>query len=153
MSSCSSQNLESYLPLYDTVPEKWEEGRIFLIEQLKSISNAVNIRSIGWYLDEELLSGKQFFPGTLDNQAFRSIFRIVVDFSPLVIGLNTKPHGINVDANFRLINLYGAGSNTATFTGHPFNQPNITYDATNIYITSDAAFQVGQAVFEYLQEQ
>lgn len=152
MSIPTSQIFESYVPVYDYVPEKWEEGRQFLVEQLKKISNAVNIRAIGWYLDEELISGKQFFPGTVNNQAFRTILRVVVDFSPLPIGITSKPHGVVVNSSFRLINLYGSCSDAVALTGHPINQPNITYDVTNINITSAGAFTFAQAVFEYIQE-
>jgi hypothetical protein len=148
----TSDNFDAYLPVYDTIPESWDESRPVLVEQLKRIGNAVNIRSIGWYLNEQLLSGKQFFPGTANNQTFRSIFRTVVDFSPVTTGLNTKPHGVTIDSSFRLINLYGAVTDNIAFTGHPINEPNITYDATNIYLTSDADFEFGQAVFEYILE-
>jgi hypothetical protein len=59
MQPLDSQEFESYVPVYDTVPEQWEDARAFLVEQLKKISNAVNVREIGWLLDEELLSGKR----------------------------------------------------------------------------------------------
>jgi len=58
----SSQIFESYVPVYDAVPEDWESARQFLVEHLKKISNAVNAREISFFLDEELLSGKQFIP-------------------------------------------------------------------------------------------
>lgn len=148
-----SQQFESYLPVYDYMPEKWEEARRPLLEHLKKISNAVNIREIGWFLDQEALAGKQFIPGlSTNNQDFRTILRIVIDFGPLVIGVNSKPHGILVDANFSLIDLWGAATNAVAFTGTPINQPNITYDATNINITATAAFTRAFAFFEYIQE-
>jgi len=59
-----STNYESFLPVYDTVPEGWEDARPFLVEILKKISTAVNIRTIGWMLQEQLLSGQAFVPGT-----------------------------------------------------------------------------------------
>ena len=150
MSVSQNQSFETFVPVYDTVPEKWEDARQFLVEHLKKISNAVNAREICWYLNENILSGKQFFPGT--SGEFRSIFRIVVDFTPLGIGVASKPHGITIDANFRLISLYGACSDAVAFTGQPINQPNITYDATNINITSAAAFTYASAVMEFIQE-
>ena len=58
-----SQNLESYVPAYDVVPDKWEDGRAFIVEQLKSHANALNVRTIGFYLDQELLTGNNFIPG------------------------------------------------------------------------------------------
>ncbi len=153
MTISSDQQFESYLPVYDYMPEKWEEARRPLVEHLKRISNAVNIREIGWFLDQEVLAGKQFIPGTTtNNQAFRSVLRVVVDFGGLVIGPNSKPHGVLVDANFSLVDLWGAATDAVAMTGNPINQPNITYDATNINITSAAVYTRAFAVMEYLQE-
>jgi hypothetical protein len=155
--SFSSQEFESYIPVYDTVPDKWEEARPFLVEQLKKITNALNIREIGFFLDEELLSGKQFIPpasisGT--SQQFRTILRKVIDFSPLTAGVNSQPHGIVIDVNFSLMQLYAAATNSVAFTGEPI--PNgadtIDYDSTNINITVAANYDRCWAVIEYIQE-
>ena len=155
----SSQNFESYVPVYDTVPEKWEEARDFLVEQLRKISDAVNIREIGWLLDEELLSGQQFFPaGTLSGttQQFRSVLRKVIDFSPLTIGANSKAHGITFDSNFSLIQLYAAATDSMGLTAIPIPDGTagntISMDATNIIINSTAAYDRAFAVVSYIQE-
>jgi hypothetical protein len=155
-----SQILESYVPVYDEAPATWEEGRAFLIEQLKRHANAINIREIGWYLDEELLSGKAFIPGLNDvldggsSQQFRTILRKVIIFPGLTIGVNTQPHGIFIDGNFSLIQLFGAATNATAMTGEPI--PNgadtISYDATDIIITVAAAYTRAWAVIEYIQE-
>ena len=153
-----SQQLEAFVPVYDTVPESWEEGRQFLVEMLKKISNAVNIREIGWLLDEEYLCGQSFIPGVTapgDNPGqFRSVLRKVVICGPLIIGLNTIPHGITVDANFTLIQLYGTATDNVAFTAEPL--PNggdtITLDSTNIYITVAAAWPLAYAFVSYTQE-
>jgi hypothetical protein len=155
-----SQNLESYVPVYDTVPETWEEGRQFLVEQLKKLAEAVNVREIGWFLDEELLSGKQFIPGVQiandggDSQQFRTILRKVITFPGLTIGLNTQAHGIFVDANFSLIQMFGAATNATALTGEPL--PNgadtVSYDATNVYVTVAAAYDRAWVTMEYIQE-
>ena len=146
--------LDSYLPLYDTVPEKWEEAREFFIENLKKISETTNVREIGFFLDEELLSGKQFIPAATSNQEFRSIFRMVVDCSPLVAGVNTFAHNITFDVNFTLMQLYAASTNSSTFVAQPI--PNgadtISLDATNVIITTAAAWDRCFAVIEYLLE-
>ena len=160
MNFSDSQQLESFVPVYDAAPEKWEDARPFIVEQLKRISNAVNIREIGWYLDEELLSGKAFIPGDTainylsTSQVFRQILRKVIIFPGLVPGVNVQPHNILVDANFSLIQLFGAGTNAVAFTGEPI--PNgadtISYNATNIIITVAAAYTRAWAVIEYMQE-
>jgi hypothetical protein len=148
----NSQILDSYLPAYYLVPDEWEDGRTYLVEQLKRIANAVNAREICWFLDEEVISGKQFFPGTVNNQAFRTILRVVVDFSPLGIGTTSLPHHVTVDSNFSLIELWASGTNATGLTGGPINQPNITYTATDIVITSTVAYTRCYAFMEYIQE-
>ena len=54
--------LDSFVPVYDAIPAKWEDARPFVVEQLKMMANAINIREIGWFLDEELISGRFIFP-------------------------------------------------------------------------------------------
>ena len=157
----NSQDFESYVPVYDAIPEKWEEAREFLVEQLKKVSNAINVREIGFFLDEELLSGKQFIPipemssnQSSNSQQFRTVLRKVIDFSPLTIGVNSKVHGIIFDVNFTLIQLYAAATDSVGFTAIPI--PNgintIDMDSTNININSSAAYDRCYAVVEYIQE-
>lgn len=154
-----SQQFESYVPVYDVVPEKWEDARPFIVEQLKKVSNAVNIREIGWFLDEELLSGKAFIPGINNimdggsSQVFRQIFRKVVDCGALVAGAKSVPHGITFDNNFTLIQLWVSATNSTTFQAITMSNPqNVTMDATNINITSPGIFDRSFAVIEYLLE-
>lgn len=157
-----SQNLESYVPIYDVVPEKWEEARPFLVEQLKKITIAVNTREIGWFLDQELLSGKSFIPGVNNstansgtNQSFRSILRKVIDFGPITIGLNQRAHGIVVDANFTLITLWGAATVSASSTALQIPSGGgdaISIDAVNINIISIVNADRCFAFVEFLQE-
>jgi hypothetical protein len=153
--SITSQEFESYVPLYDVVPEKWEEARADLIEYLKKISNAVNVREIGWFLDEELLSGGQFIPGTSSNNLrFRSILRKVINCSPLTAGANTFAHGITVDANFTLVHMYGAATNRSTLVAEPL--PNgidtLSMNATNVIVTVAANWPAAFVTIEYIQE-
>lgn len=158
--SMDSQNLESYVPTYDVAPEKWEEGRAFIVEQLKKQANAINVREIGFLLDQELLTGKSFIPGVNiasdggSSQQFRSILRKVIVFPGLTIGVNTQPHGITVDANFSLIQLWGSATNASTLTGEPIpnGSDTISYTATNIIITVAAAYTRAWAIMEYIQE-
>jgi len=152
----SSQQFESYVPVYDTVPEQWPEARQFLVEHLKKISNAVNVREIGFFLDEELLSGKAFIPGATipgDNPGqFRQILRKVVDCSPLVPGVNSIPHGITFDSNFTLINYWVAGTNSTAFTAINLVNPEVRMSVTNIIINSPGSYDRTFFVCEYTQE-
>lgn len=155
-----SQEFESYVPVYDVVPEKWEDAREFFVEHLKKISNAVNVRGIGFYLDEELLSGKQFIPSsstTVESSAgsnqFRSILRKVVDVSPLVAGANPGVnHGVVFDVNFTLIDLWVSGTDSVGFTARRITGNDVIMNATQIVITSPQAFDRAWCVIEYIQE-
>jgi len=154
--SFDSQIFETYVPVYDAIPDKWEEAQEFLVERLKELANAVNIREVGWLLDEEILNGQSFFPpsgisGT--SEQFRTVLRKVIDFSPLVIGVNTRAHGITFDANFSLLHQYAAAT-TSGLTARPIpnDVESITMDATNIYITATAAALRCYCTTEYIQE-
>ena len=156
MNTFSSQEFESFVPVYDTVPEKWEDAQGFLVEQLRKISNGVNSREIGFFLDEELLSGKQFIPGvTLPGNnpgVFRQVFRKVVDVSPLVVGANSFPHGITFDVNFTLVDYWVAATDSALFTAINMVYDQVDMDAINININSPAAFDRAFCVIEYMLE-
>lgn len=150
----SDENQQSYLPVYDTIPDDWEEGRQFLVENLKKISEAVNIREIGWVLQEQLLTGKNFQPTSNNSQEFRSIFRKLIPFSSLSAGSNTVAHGITFDSNFTLLQIYGAATNTSTFTAAPIpgGTMTVTMDATNVIVTSPGTFQRAWVIIEYILE-
>lgn len=161
MNPSENQILESFVPVYDVAPDKWEDAKPFIVEQFKRMANAINIREIGWFLDEELLSGKSFIPGTnnvLDaetSQQFRTILRKVIVFPGLIGGVaNTQPHDITVDANFTLIQLFGSATNSSALIGQPI--PNgtdtISYTATDIVINVAANYDRAYAVIEYIQE-
>lgn len=152
----SSQLFESYIPVYDAAPEAWEEARPFLVEQLKALANAANIRQIGWYLEEELLSGKQFIPPSGisgSSEQYRSIFRKVIDCSPLGAGANPGiPHGITFDANFTLIHIYVSGTNSTTLQARTITGNDVVMDASDVVITSPAAFDRAYCIIEYIKE-
>ncbi len=149
-----STNLDSYLPIYDSIPETWEEGRQFLVENLKKISDMVNIRQIGWYLDDELLSGQQFIPVPTSVQEYRSVFRKVLDSGPLVAGANIFPHGISFSNRFTLTHMYAAATNSGTLVAIPI--PNdverLEMDATNVTITVNDAYDRSFVIIEYMLE-
>lgn len=154
--SLDSQNFESYVNVYDAIPPKWEDARPFLVEQLKNISNGVNIRTIGWYLDVELLSGNQFIPGATapgNNPGLtRTILRKVVDLGPLVIGINVAAHGILFDSNFTLIDLWVAGTHSPTTTARVISGNDVIMNNALIITTSPQVFNRAFAVIEYIQE-
>jgi hypothetical protein len=150
-----NEEFESYVPVYDTVPEKWEDSRPFIVEMFKRISNAVNAREIGFFIDEEVLSGKAFIPsGTLTgtSQQFRQVLRKVVDVSSLVPGANSFPHGITFDANFTLVDSWVSATNSTILQAVTMVYPQVLMDATLIHITSPIAFDRAYFICEFMQE-
>lgn len=152
----TSQILQSFVPIYDAIPDKWEEAQVFLVETLKELAIAINTREIGFFLDEELISGKQFIPPTNvtgTSEQFRTILRKVVITGPLAVGLNVFPHGIVFDANFTLINMWVAATNSAILmAANISNEANLTMDAVNVNITALAAYDRSIVCIEYCQE-
>ncbi len=156
MQSSDSQILESYVPVYDAIPPTWEEGRSFIVEQLKKLANAINVREIGYFLDEELLSGKSFIPGANTgntSQQFRTILRKVVDLGPLVAGVNPPiPHGVVFDANLTSIDSWVEATNSTTLQARTLVSPELVINGPNINITSPGAFDRAFLFWEYCQE-
>jgi hypothetical protein len=155
-----SQNLESFVPVYDAVPDKWEDARPFIVEQFKKLANAVNAREIGFFLDQELLAGKLFIPGINiatdagSSQQFRTVLRIVVDVGPITAGTITVPHNITNDANYEQIALWACATNSTTLTSTVFgNSDTIRVIGPNIQIISDGTYDRCKAYLEYIQEQ
>ena len=167
----NSQEFEAFVPVYDVVPEKWEDAREFLVEHLKKISNAVNSRTIGFLLDEELLSGDQFIPTTAmsgtdssNSQPFRSVLRKVIVFGALPnTATKAVPHGIIVDSNFSLIHMWASATDPINLLAIPLpfvaspttNSIQLYMDAINIYITTQddkSHYTICYVVLEYIQE-
>src|SRR5580765_7315968 len=135
--SLTTQELDSFLPVFDALPDKWEDSRVYLVEQLKRMSDAINIREIGYFLDEELRSGKSFIPGiTIPGNnpgILRTVMRKVIITGALIAGVNPpKLHGIVFDANITLIHLWVSATNSIALTAITMSNPqNVTMDATN----------------------
>lgn len=152
MSSESSQRFESYVPVYDAIPDKWDDAQQFLTETLRKITNSLNVKEIGYYIDDEVLSGKQYTGLTATPQQFRDIFRKAIDTGAIVAGANSIAHGITFDSRFQLIDMWVAGTDSTGFTASVITDANATMDATNVTFTSPVAYDKGVVVIEYLKE-
>jgi hypothetical protein len=140
--SIDSTNLEAFLPLSNTFPEKWEEARPLLTEHFNKISNAINVRKIGRYVQEQYPTGELLYPGA--SGEYRTVFLKVVQFGSLPNSTTKSvPHGISYTNSFRLVCLYA----TSDFIGNssltiPYASPDdnkeieINIDTTNINITT-----------------
>jgi len=170
MNPMDSQNFESYVPVYDVAPENLEDLRGFIVEQLKRHANAINLREIGFFLDQELLSGKAFIPGMNNvnnggnSQQYRTVLRKVIDFGTLPnAGTKSVPHEITFDANFTLIQMFAAATDPTNFIAFPIPYDSagggdgvaLFMNATNVVITTEtnrSTYTRCFVVIEYMQE-
>jgi len=160
--------LQTYVPLYDVIPEDWENARPFFVEALKRISTAINVREIASFLDQELLTGGQFIPGAnatpqQSPDQYRDILRKVIVFGALP-NATTKSiaHGIAYDNRFSLINLWLAATDPIGLTSFSLQYYSIaagdiilSLTNTNVVVTtaSDYSAYTRCWVFiEYVQQ-
>ena len=167
--STPSNEFDTYIPVYNDLPEEWEESRTFLVEQLREMTEGINAREVAIYIDTEQLTGGQFIKGTANPPQFRNIFRKVIDFGALPnTTAKTVAHGITTTANTRIIsrnawaNDPGASDLTAAI---PIPYVNVTtptdgvqldVDNTNVTITTTTANYTNYTstfvILEYIQE-
>jgi hypothetical protein len=166
MSISTNEEFEAFVPSYDVIPEEWPQARQFLVEHLKRISNAVNAREIGWFLEEQTLAGKNLFEslavGSVPNQ-FRQIFRVVVNFGQLP-NATTKSvvHNVTVNANFSLVDLWLAATDPVNLVGFGLcyysiaaGDIKLSYDVNNVIVTTASdysAYTTSYVVLEFTQE-
>ena len=159
------QNFEAYVPVYDAIPEKWDEAKDFTVETFKKVSNAINVRTIGWMLEEELLSGQQFIPSAINTTGlqapFRSVFRKVINFGPLGNGDKAVAHGITFDTNFTLVHMWASATDPTNLLAIPIPYVygtkiiQLYMDSTNVHIVTQenlSNYSRCFVVIEYLLE-
>lgn len=163
MTISTNEELEAFVPSYDIIPEDWPHARQFLVEHLKRISNALNVREIGWFLTEQSLAGKNLFRTDESNDQFRSILRIVINFGALPnAGTKTVAHGLTIDANFSIVNMWLGATDPVNFVGFGLSYFSIaagdiklSYDVNNVIVTTASnysAYTTTYVVMEYTQE-
>lgn len=153
-----------YLAIYDTVPDSWKEAQGFFTEQLKRISEGVNVRDIALYIENETLTGGQFVPDSNDPTDLRSVFRKTIDFGSLP-NSSTKSvaHGISIDSRFTLVKLVASATDPVNFLSLsiPYASATLTdvieinVDDTNINITTSKDYSSYTRCFvilEFLKE-
>jgi hypothetical protein len=149
------QNYDQFIPVYEAIPEEWEEAREQLVERMRFIGNTVNNRQTSMYTNTEVLAGQKFDSATQEpRDAFRKTFLIKALPNAGVLNI---PHGIKFDANFTLTDLYLSATdpvNFLAFSVKTLGSPvSISMDATNIIITTTGnytAYTKNVVVVEYL---
>jgi len=155
-------NLGTLLPLYDTVPDDWESAKGMLVESLKQIISTLNTKESGYLALQEVLSCGLLFTNT--NNTFRQIFRKVVDFGALPNNTTKNvAHGIAVDSNFRLVNLYLSATNPTALTSFSLqywsnsatDDIKLNLTSTNVVVVTKSnysSYTSNLVVIEYVKE-
>ena len=116
------------------------------------MAEAVNKRDYGFYSTDFVLCGQTRFNRT-DKQNLKNVIRKVVDFGTLPnAALKQVAHGITIDANIEFIRIYGTANNPGV-AGFPIPNDWITYDTTNINITTPdnrTAYTICTVTLEYI---
>lgn len=133
---------------------------VSLIENINSISLAVNEKDIGIYSEYEIITGQKYFP--VSRKIERATKRKVIDFGALP-NTTTKSvaHGLDTTWGYIFTRIYAVASDTTGLTRLPIPYASSTAadiielwaDGTNINIKTgkdQTAFDTTYVVIEYL---
>ena len=121
------------------IPEEWEDARVYLYEFLRQVNNQINIRTVGFHLEQPILTGN-LFTASATSVERRNVFRTLIDTGALPnAGTTTTAHGITFDANFTLVDLWLAATDPVNFLAFGLSYWSVAaaditlnMDATNI---------------------
>jgi len=154
----------------EVTSEAFKELMVRLYQNLNVMSLALNLKVSGYFVQEEFVNGKVFFPNTTLSATtaqvptFRQDFTKVVNFGALPNNTTKRvPHGLTINSNFTLTHFYASCTNPVGFTGltlpyasaTPANIIEMSYDANDVIITTGSdrtAFTVTLVVFEFLKQ-
>lgn len=152
----------SRLQEVDVQSPEFKELLVQLYQQVNNVSVVLNNKVSGYYLQEEFVNSKIFFPSTGNNQLdLRPTFRKVIYLTNLPAGVTAVNHGITVDGNTSFTAIYGVANDTIGFNYYPLpwasaaGATNIELRATNtqVIITNNSGivFNKIYIVLEYLK--
>lgn len=143
-----SQDFNQQIPVFDALPDSWEESKVALVERLRKMTNAINIRPVGWYLDTETITGKRYIPSS-GSVEYREISRFTKELGALP-NATTKnvAHGLsNVNSNFLLTAMWGAASSDSPLSFIPV--PHISVSGGGVEISMDATNFIIKTTSDY----
>ncbi len=157
----------------DINSKEFKEWLVQLRRNLNNFSRFINKKVQGQFSLSEQVSGKQFFPvaGTFtgkgqSSQINRQAYFKTVDFGALPNAGVSPPiaHGIEFDANYSVINIYGAATKPTVpfdYISLPYSSPTLNQNiklvvnATDVIITTAinySAYTRCYVVIEYLKD-
>lgn len=141
-----------------------EQGQLILklTDNNRDIANAVNVREIGNYLQQEIVTGSILFSNASPSDTF-PVFRKVINFGALPFpSPKPVPHGINFTDEFRMLKCWICATDPTAieFIQFSFADPttaqalSMRVTATNVVVTSNfdySNFTSSIAVLEYVK--
>ncbi len=143
-----SQDFNQQIPVFDALPDSWEESKVALVERLRNMTNAINIRPVGWYVDTEIVTGKKYIPSS-GNVVYREISRFTKELGALP-NATTKnvAHGLsNVNSNFLLTAMWGSASSNSPLSF--VSLPHVSVSDAGVEISMDATNFVIKTTSDY----
>lgn len=166
----------AFLPTTDTfdraiidnlkIQEDLKEFLVMLYQTTNNIALMVNIKESGYYVEEEFVNGKLWYPNkalsssTAQRPEYRQEFRRVIDFGALpAAGAKAVNHNITTDANTRWKNVYATATNTTTFAGITITTSaalSVRATATQVIITTGgvdySAYNACDVIVEFIRQ-
>lgn len=123
--------------------ESFKHFIVRLTQSINTLSTSLNSKTSGYHATSEFVSGKLYYPtdesGSEQNLKPRWRQGIIkaVNFGALPNSTTKSvPHGIEVNSNFVLMDMFGGASDKVNKDYVPISGLNASMDATNVNITT-----------------
>lgn len=118
--------------------EQFKELLVRLYQTVNNITLATNLKTTGYYLNQEFVTGELYFNVNNDFNNLRPVYCMVVNFGALpAAGTKSVAHGIPVTNTYSWVQIYATATNPSTLTGLPIPYSSATAVASNLEINAD----------------
>lgn len=144
------------------LPEDPHQLIVKLTDNNRDVANAVNVREIGSYVQDEIVTGSVLYSST-SNQTTVPVYRKVIRFGALPnTATKTVAHGINITNQFIFLKAWATANDPTglTFISFGFSDPttaqalSLSVTATNVSILANSNysnFTSCNVVLEYIK--
>ncbi len=146
--------------------EEFKELLVRLYQTVNNIALATNVKTTGYFLDQEFVTGELYFNVDNDFNKLRPVYSKTIDFGALpAAGTKSVAHGIPVTSTYSWVQIYATATDPNALTGLPIGYPSATavannleinVDGTNVNITTGgtdySAYTTTLVVLKYIKE-
>lgn len=146
--------------------EEFKELLVRLYQTVNNIALATNVKTTGYYLNQEFVTGELYFNASNDFNNLRPVYSKTIDFGALpAAGTKSVAHGLAVTDTYSWVQIYATATNPNTLVGIPIgyvsasaiaNNLEINVDGTNVNIktggTDYSAYTRTFVVLKYIKE-